>query len=62
LPCLTSCPIQRHSDRHDPNNIQSKKFIDKARELGVNESDDPLNCILKRIVRPMLEKKEAPEE
>lgn len=31
---------------------QSQKFIDKARELGVDESDDPLDRILKRIVKP----------
>lgn len=43
---------------------QSPRFIDKAREFGVDESVDPLDRILKRIVKPQRkdEKKETPDK
>ncbi len=41
---------------------QSKKFIETARELGIDESDDPLDRILKWIVKPKPEKKETPDD
>ena len=43
---------KRGADPGEDNRPQSQKFIDTARELGVDEKDDPLDRILKRIVKP----------
>ena len=55
--------MARKTTQEKPNS-QSKKFIDKARELGVDESIDPLDSILKRVTKPKkkLKTDKAPDE
>lgn len=53
--------LEKKSENSGSEQEQSKKFIDMARELGVDEGDKAFDDNLRRIVPKPEPKEEAPE-